>query len=143
MNLGCNQSRTTFESSGSTRFRFRWASNATKPIPLPLSVCDVTPAMGYPCLVHAKSDADINCIREIMNLPNVTLMTNTRVTRLLTNTTGTAVTAVEVIHSGSGKPNRDALTPTRSDLLPLPKQAKRLPTLLASLQSVQEQSTLR
>ncbi len=57
---------------------------------------------GYPCLVHAKSDADINCIREIMHLPNVTLMTNSRVTRLLTNSTGTAVTAVEVIHSGPG-----------------------------------------
>jgi len=58
---------------------------------------------GYPCLVHAKSDADINCIREIMHLPNVTLMTNSRVTRLLTNSTGTAVTAVEVIHAGPGK----------------------------------------
>jgi choline dehydrogenase-like flavoprotein len=57
---------------------------------------------GYPCLVHAKSDADINCIRQIMHLPNVTLMTNSRVTRLLTNGTGTAVTGVEVIHSGAG-----------------------------------------
>jgi choline dehydrogenase-like flavoprotein len=56
---------------------------------------------GYPCLVHAKSDADINCIRQIMHLPNVTLMTNSRVTRLLTNSTGTAVTAVEVLHAGS------------------------------------------
>jgi choline dehydrogenase-like flavoprotein len=56
---------------------------------------------GYPCLVHAKSDADVNCIRRILHLPNVTLMTNSRVTRLLTNATGTAVTSVEVIHSGS------------------------------------------
>jgi choline dehydrogenase-like flavoprotein len=59
---------------------------------------------GYPCLVHAKSDADINCIREIIHLPNVTLMTNSRVTRLITNASGTAVTAVEVIHSGPGQP---------------------------------------
>jgi choline dehydrogenase-like flavoprotein len=57
---------------------------------------------GYPCLVHAKSDADINCIRQIMRLPNVTLRTNSRVTRLVTNATGTAVTAVEVVHSGDG-----------------------------------------
>ena len=57
---------------------------------------------GYPCLLHAKSDADMNCIRQIMHLPNVTLMTNSRVTRLLTNSTGTAVTGVEVIHSGPG-----------------------------------------
>jgi choline dehydrogenase-like flavoprotein len=56
---------------------------------------------GYPCLVHAKSDADINCIREIMHLPNVTLKTNARVTRLVTNASGTAVTAVEVVHSGA------------------------------------------
>ncbi len=59
---------------------------------------------GYPCLVHAKSDADINCIRQILHLPNVTLMTNSRVTRLLTNASGSAVTAVEVVHSGAGKP---------------------------------------
>jgi choline dehydrogenase-like flavoprotein len=59
---------------------------------------------GYPCLVHAKSDADINCIRPILDLPNVTLLTHSRVTRLVTNSQGTAVTAVEVIHSGSSTP---------------------------------------
>jgi choline dehydrogenase-like flavoprotein len=84
----------------------------TFPIPLGLKRNEADPLAskcircdtcdGYPCLVHAKSDADINCIREIMHLPNVTLMTNSRVTRLLTNATGTAVTAVEVIHSKNG-----------------------------------------
>jgi choline dehydrogenase-like flavoprotein len=59
---------------------------------------------GYPCLIHAKSDADINCIRQILHLPNVTLMTNSRVTKLRTNSAGTAVTSIEVIHSGPGKP---------------------------------------
>ena len=58
---------------------------------------------GYPCLVHAKSDSDINCIRQILGLPNVTLMTSTRVVRLLTNAAGTAVTAVEVAHTGTSK----------------------------------------
>jgi choline dehydrogenase-like flavoprotein len=82
----------------------------TFPIPLGLKRNDADPLAskcvrcdtcdGYPCLVHAKSDADINCIREIMGLPNVTLMTNSRVTRLVTNATGTAVIAVEVVHSG-------------------------------------------
>lgn len=57
---------------------------------------------GYPCLVHAKSDSDINCIRKILHLPNVTLMTESRVTRLLTNPTGTAVRAVEVSLGDSG-----------------------------------------
>ena len=86
----------------------------TFPIPLALKRDEANPLAskcvrcdtcdGYPCLVHAKSDADINCIREIMHLPNVTLMTNSRVTRLLTNSTGTAVTEVEVIHAGSQNP---------------------------------------
>ena len=85
----------------------------TFPIPLALKRDEANPLAskcvrcdtcdGYPCLVHAKSDADINCIREIMHLPNVTLMTNSRVTRLLTNSTGTAVTEVEVIHATHGK----------------------------------------
>ncbi len=83
----------------------------TFPIPLGLKRNEAAPLEskcvrcdtcdGYPCLVHAKSDADINCIRRILHLPNVTLMTNSRVTRLLTNANGTAITAVEVIHSGS------------------------------------------
>ncbi len=57
---------------------------------------------GYPCLVHAKSDSDINCIRAIMHLPNVTLMTDARVMRLLTNSTGNEVNAVEVNLGDSG-----------------------------------------
>jgi choline dehydrogenase-like flavoprotein len=62
---------------------------------------------GYPCLVHAKSDSDINCIRQILHLPNVTLMTNSRVTRLVTNASGTAVTAVEVQHTGATQASRE------------------------------------
>ena len=75
--------------------------NAAAPVESKCIRCDTCD--GYPCLVHAKSDADINCIREIMHLPNVTLMTNSRVLRLLTNSTGTAVTGVEVQHSDSGE----------------------------------------
>ncbi len=51
---------------------------------------------GYPCMVHAKSDSDINCIRAIMHLSNVTLITEAKVTRLLANATGMAVACVEV-----------------------------------------------
>jgi choline dehydrogenase-like flavoprotein len=72
--------------------------NADDPLASKCIRCDTCD--GYPCLVHAKSDADINCIREIMHLPNVTLRTNSRATRLVTNATGTAVTSVEVVHSG-------------------------------------------
>ena len=94
----------------------------TFPIPLGLKLNEADPLQskcvrcdtcdGYPCLVHAKSDADINCVREIMHLPNVTLMVNSRVTRLITNSTGTAVTGVEVLHSGVGKPYGGAPKPT-------------------------------
>jgi choline dehydrogenase-like flavoprotein len=81
----------------------------TFPIPLGLKRNEADPVAskcvrcdtcdGYPCLVHAKSDSDINCIRQIMHLSNVTLMTETRVTRLLTNASGSEVTAVEAIHN--------------------------------------------
>jgi choline dehydrogenase-like flavoprotein len=96
----------------------------TFPIPLGLKRNEANPLAskcvrcdtcdGYPCLIHAKSDADINCIRQIMHWPNVTLMTNSRVTRLLTNSTGTAVTAVEVIHSGANAASKDGNAATYS-----------------------------
>lgn len=83
----------------------------TFPIPLGLKRNEADPSAskcircdtcdGYPCLVHAKSDSDINCIRQILHLPNVTLLTHARVTRLLTNATGTAIDAVEVLHTNS------------------------------------------
>ncbi len=76
--------------------------NATDPAASKCVRCDTCD--GYPCLVHAKSDADINCIREIMDLPNVTLLTTSRVLRLLTNASGTAVTGVEVQHADSSQP---------------------------------------
>jgi choline dehydrogenase-like flavoprotein len=82
----------------------------TFPIPLGLKRDEANPEAskcircdscdGYPCLVHAKSDADINCIRQILHLPNVTLMTSSRVIRLIANSTGTAVVSVEVEHTG-------------------------------------------
>jgi choline dehydrogenase-like flavoprotein len=96
--------------------------NSADPVESKCIRCDTCD--GYPCLVHAKSDADINCIRQIMHRPNVTLMTNSRVTRLLTNSTGTAVTAVEVIHSGSGKPYGSALEATETNAPPVSKNGK-------------------
>lgn len=59
------------------------------------STCD-----GYPCLVHAKSDAEVSAVRPVMSRENVTLLTETKVERLLTNATGTAVTGVEAIVDG-------------------------------------------
>ena len=95
----------------------------TFPIPLGLKLNEGNPEAskcircdtcdGYPCLVHAKSDADINCIRQILPLPNVTLMTNTRAIRLISNSTGTAVIAVEVEHSGKQLHEPDSITPEK------------------------------
>ena len=65
---------------------------------------------GYPCLVHAKSDADINCIRTTMHLPNVTLIPQARVVRIHTNATGTAVTGVEAELNGAGNGNGSGAT---------------------------------
>ena len=59
------------------------------------STCD-----GFPCLVHAKSDAEVLGVRPALEHPNVTLLTNARRVRLETNDAGTAVTGVVVERDG-------------------------------------------
>jgi choline dehydrogenase-like flavoprotein len=49
---------------------------------------------GFPCLLHAKSDAEVVAVRPAMQHPNVTLLRNAKVQKLETNPTGTTVTAV-------------------------------------------------
>jgi choline dehydrogenase-like flavoprotein len=49
---------------------------------------------GFPCLVHAKSDAEVICVRPALAHPNVTLATNTFVERLETDPSGRAVTRI-------------------------------------------------
>ena len=55
------------------------------------STCD-----GFPCLIHAKSDADINCVRPSLASPNVTLMIDAKVERLVTNANGNEIDYIEV-----------------------------------------------
>ena len=43
----------------------------------------------FPCLVHAKSDAEVLGVRPALEHPNVTLLTNAKVVRLETNPGGT------------------------------------------------------
>ena len=117
----------------------------TFPIPLGLKRNEADPLAskcircdtcdGYPCLVHAKSDSDINCIRQIMHLPNVTLMTNTRVTKLITNASGTTVTAVEVIHSGNAKQYSGNSDPDAS-IIPSPSRSEKTATYAAGFFAV-------
>lgn len=55
---------------------------------------------GFPCLVDAKADADINGIRPAMTYPNVTLITEAKVLCLHTSASGREVTAVEAEIAG-------------------------------------------
>ncbi|MBK9316996.1 MAG: GMC family oxidoreductase [Acidobacteria bacterium] len=59
------------------------------------STCD-----GFPCLVNAKADAQTVCVDPALEYPNVTIMTNAFVSRLLTDESGRRVTQVEVERDG-------------------------------------------
>ena len=49
---------------------------------------------GFPCLVHAKSDAETVAVRPALEFPNVTLLRNAKALKLQTNASGTAVTEI-------------------------------------------------
>ena len=67
----------------------------------PFSVCiRCATCDGFPCLVHAKSDADVLGVRPALEYPNVTLLTNSRAVRLETDPAGTTVTGVVVEREG-------------------------------------------
>ncbi|MDE2398404.1 MAG: GMC family oxidoreductase [Burkholderiales bacterium] len=55
---------------------------------------------GYPCLVHAKADAEVIAVRPALEHPNVTLLTNAFVQRLQTDAGGRSITAVVVERKG-------------------------------------------
>ena len=60
------------------------------------STCD-----GFPCLVHAKSDAEVLGVRPALEHANVTLLTNAQAVKLETDAAGTTVTEVVVEQDGS------------------------------------------
>ncbi len=51
---------------------------------------------GFPCVVHAKSDADVLGVRPALQHPNVELRIKTEAVRLVTNSAGNAITGVVV-----------------------------------------------
>ena len=55
---------------------------------------------GHPCLVSAKSDAQVICVDPALARPSMTLLTGARVTRLETGATGREVTRVVVEREG-------------------------------------------
>jgi len=70
--------------------------NRNKSTCIKCDTCD-----GYPCLVHAKADAEVVCVRPAVERSNVTMVTNAEVTQLKTSTTGREVTEVVVQRNGS------------------------------------------
>ena len=56
---------------------------------------------GYPCLVHAKSDAETIAVRPALAHSNVTLLVNAEVVQLATNAAGTSVDTVVVSRAGN------------------------------------------
>ena len=68
----------------------------------PLSACiRCATCDGYPCLVHAKADADVIAVRPLLGQPNVTLLTGAEVQRLETDPSGRSITGVVVSRDGN------------------------------------------
>jgi choline dehydrogenase-like flavoprotein len=59
------------------------------------STCD-----GFPCLVHAKADAETIAVRPALRHPNVEMLTHAHVRRLESSASGHEVTGVIVDHNG-------------------------------------------
>ncbi len=55
---------------------------------------------GFPCLLHAKSDAEVLGVRPALEHDNVELMINAEAVRLTTGSSGQEVTGVEVEREG-------------------------------------------
>jgi choline dehydrogenase-like flavoprotein len=79
------------------------------PSPLPLGLLRPGESDGcilcntcnsFACKLHAKSEADVVCVRPALRNPNVTLWTNTCARRLVTNGNGTRIVAAEVERDG-------------------------------------------
>src|SRR5262245_26855740 len=66
-------------------------SNARTSPCIRCSTCD-----GYPCLIAAKSDAEVMCVNPAVAGGHVTLLTRAKVTRLETSTSGREITRVHV-----------------------------------------------
>jgi choline dehydrogenase-like flavoprotein len=69
---------------------------------MPYSACVRCPDCdGFPCLVHAKSDAEVVAVRPALEHSNVTLLTNSEAVALNTNESGDTVTEVVVERDGA------------------------------------------
>jgi choline dehydrogenase-like flavoprotein len=55
---------------------------------------------GFPCLMNAKSDAHVCAVEPALEFENVTLLTNSLVTRLETDASGRSISAVNIKRNG-------------------------------------------
>ena len=55
---------------------------------------------GFPCKVHAKSEADVSCVRPALESGNIELMTRAFARRLITDRSGKKIAEVEIEHQG-------------------------------------------
>ncbi len=62
---------------------------------------------GYPCMVHAKADAEVMAVRPSLQSPDVTLLTGATAIRLETDPSGRSVNGV-VVERGGGHEVYDA-----------------------------------
>ncbi len=69
--------------------------NDRKTLCVRCATCD-----GFPCLLNAKSDAQICGVDYATEYPNVTLLTNALVTNLITDGSGRSISTVEVDRNG-------------------------------------------
>jgi choline dehydrogenase-like flavoprotein len=74
------------------------------PAPLPLGLRDgcvlCNTCNSFACKLHAKSDADVCCVRSVVQRSNVTLWTNALAQRLLTDPSGKKIEAVQLMRNG-------------------------------------------
>src|SRR5262249_29401768 len=89
-----------------------WARLGLKPFHVPLGIqldeesarlgkCIRCPTCdGFPCLVNAKSDAQVTCVDPALEHPNLTLLTHAYVERLETSPRGKGVPRVAVKRDG-------------------------------------------
>ncbi len=71
-------------------------SNPRKSLCIRCSTCD-----GHPCLVNAKSDAQVSAVDPILDRGNLSLLTRAKVEKLLTDRSGRRVDRVLVERDGS------------------------------------------
>ncbi len=92
-------------SSGMAAIVDQLRSLGLHPSPLPLGLRDncilCNTCNSFACKLHAKSEAEVCCVRPALERPNVELWTHAFATRLLTNAAGTKVEAVEIERNGS------------------------------------------